>query len=33
MWKDYSASYIKNNRASGVSIMVEYESYIGFVFL
>lgn len=22
MWKDYSASYIKNNRASGVSIMV-----------
>ena len=21
MWKDYSASYIKNNRASGVSVM------------
>ena len=31
MWKNYSADYIKNNRASGVSIMV--ASFIAALFL
>lgn len=31
MWKDYSSGYIKNNRASGVSVMA--ASFIAALFL
>ena len=31
MWKDYSSGYIKNNRASGISVMA--ASFIAALFL